>query len=131
MNTESRFLRTILTLDAVTCGVMGAGLLALNSRLDAWLGVPAALTIGTGVFLLAFAAALWTLATRARISPVAVWLVILGNLGWVVASVVVAFGDLFALTGLGVAFIVAQAAAVVVIADLEYVGLRKARPLAA
>ena len=128
MNTESRFLPAILKIDAAACGIMGAGLLALNARLDDWLGTPTALSIGAGVFLLAFAGVLALLASRARISPAVVWVIIIGNLGWVAASAVVAFSDLFALTGLGVAVILAQAAAVVVIADLEYLGLRRALP---
>jgi hypothetical protein len=126
MNTDSRFLRLALRLDSVASGSMGAGILLLNSRLDALLGTPATLTIGTGTFLLVFAGWLWVLAIRTRISPAAVWTVIVSNLGWVAASGVVAFSDAFALTGLGVAFVLAQAAAVVVFADLEYLGLRKA-----
>ncbi|NUT38200.1 MAG: hypothetical protein HOV79_34555 [Hamadaea sp.] len=128
MNTDSRFLRLALKLDAVASGGLGAGTLLLSSQLDQVLGTPVALTVGTGAFLVVFAAGLWVLASRARISPAAVWFVIVGNLGWVAASVAVAVSDAFALTGLGVAFVLAQAAAVVVFADLEYLGLRKARP---
>lgn len=131
MNTDSRFLRLALKLDAVASGGLGAGTLVLSSQLDELFGTPAALTVGTGAFLVLFAAGLWVLASRARISPAAVWVVIAGNLGWVAASVAVALSDAFALTGLGLAFVLAQAAAVVVFADLEYLGLRKARPQAA
>jgi hypothetical protein len=131
MNSDSRLLRFALRLDAAACAGLGVASLALNSPLDRLFGTPPALTVSTGAFLVLYAAGLWLLATRPRIHPAAVWIVILGNLGWVAASVAITVAETFPLTGLGVAFVLAQAVAVVALADLEYLGLRKIRTRAA
>jgi hypothetical protein len=125
MNTDSRLLRLALRLDAAACAGLGAASLALNSPLDELLGTPPALTIAAGAFLVPYAAVLWLLAGRPRINPAAVWVVIVGNLGLVAASVAITLTGTFPFTGLGIAFVLAQAAAVVGVADLEYLGLRR------
>ena len=51
------------------------------------------------------------------------WVVILGNAGWVVGSVLVLL--LASPTAIGYAFVIAQAVVVVFLAELEYMGLRK------
>ena len=117
------FLRRVLWVDTATCAATGA-LLALDDTLLAHLfGLPAALLFASGAALFPIAAfMLWT-ATRSRIPAAAAWLVILGNAGWVLAS----FGvlALLAPTALGQAFVIAQAAAVALLAMLEVVGVRR------
>jgi hypothetical protein len=58
-----------------------------------------------------------------------VWLVIIGNLGWTAQSFAL-LGQL-APTPLGTAFVSVQALAVLGLAGLEYMGLRRARQAAA
>jgi hypothetical protein len=122
---RDNLLRTVLKLDAVATGAMGALIAAGAGVLDGPLGTSAPVLVGVGVFLVAFAAVVWVVATRPEISRPAVWTVIALNLVWVVESVVFATGD--ALTGVGTVLVVAQAAATVLFADLEFVGLRRAR----
>ncbi|GAA3390824.1 hypothetical protein [Cryptosporangium minutisporangium] len=119
-----RLLRLALRIDGVASGALGVGLLALAGVAEDRLGASTALTVSVGIFLVLFGAALVLLAARPRIPPAAVWVIIIGNLGWVAESVILAVSD--DLTGLGVALTLAQAAAVLVFADLEYAGLRRA-----
>jgi hypothetical protein len=122
-----KLLRFALRLDAAASAGLGLLTLALSGRLDEWLGTPTAFTVGVGVFLLIWAAALGLLSMRAQIAASAVWTVIVLNVIWIGASLTVAFSNAFDLTGWGVALFVLQAAPVLLFIDLEYLGLRKAR----
>ena len=119
-------LRLVLRVDAVASGVLGVGLLALSGVSDDLLGASAGFTASVGVFLVVYAAGLVLLAGRPRIAPPLVWVVIVGNVGWTVVSTILAFDG--SLTGLGVALTLAQAAAVLAFAILQFVGLRRATP---
>lgn len=120
-------LRLALKLDAVASGALGALLLVTATVLDDLLGIPLALLVPVGLFLLAYAAFVWIVGTRRRINRTAAWTVVALNLVWVADSVVVVLAGPFPLTGLGVTFILAQAAAVLLFADLQFLGLRRAR----
>jgi len=121
-----RTLRLALKTDAVASGGLGVLALALGGLLDGPLGIPQSFLVAVGVFLLAYAAFLVVIATRPRVIAPAVWLVIVGNAAWVVASVVFAFVDWYPLTTLGVVVVLAQAVAVAVLAEMQVIGLRKA-----
>lgn len=120
-------LRLALKLDAVASGALGALLLVTATVLDDLLGIPLALLVPVGLFLLAYAAFVWIVGTRRRINRTAAWIVVALNLVWVADSVVVVLAGLFSLTGLGVAFVLAQAVAVLLFADLQFLGLRRGR----
>jgi hypothetical protein len=55
-----------------------------------------------------------------------VWGIIALNILWVIDSVVLVAAGWFALTVLGTVFVLVQALAVAIFADLEFVGLRRA-----
>jgi hypothetical protein len=82
--------------------------------------------VPVGVFLAAYAAALWFVGSRPRVSRPAVWVVVVGNLLWVAASVV-AIAGWWSPTAVETAFVLAQAAAVALFAELQFTGLRRAR----
>jgi hypothetical protein len=126
MTANDSFLRLVLKLDAAACGAIAVGSLLLYRTFDQWFGTPAGLSVPVGVFLAGYAAGLIVLTTRREINPWAVRVVVAGNLAWAVASVVLVLADPVGLTGVGVAFVLAQAAAVVVFAELEFIGLRRA-----
>jgi hypothetical protein len=54
-----------------------------------------------------------------------VWIVILGNVAWVLDSALVLVGGFEHPTALGTAYVIAQAVVVAVLAELELTGLRK------
>lgn len=123
------FLKRVLLLDAASCLGMGAGLLIGANALAAPLGLSAALLGGAGLLLLPLGLFIGWLGLRAEAPAVLLWIVILGNLGWVGESLLVAFGQP-GVTALGTAFTIFQAAAVLGLALLEYAGLRAARATA-
>jgi hypothetical protein len=128
-NIHSGLLRLALRLDAAASGAMGLGLAATSTVADSVLGVPAGWLVGIGLGLVAWAVLLAVIA-RGPAPSGAVWSVVAGNAAWVVASVATVVAGWFPLTGLGIAFVILQAAAVVVLLELQYVGLRRMRPLA-
>jgi hypothetical protein len=113
-------LRAFLRLDAVASGALGLAAAAGAGVLDTLLGLPAGLLLGVGVFLVVYAAGLVALAGRTVIPRPATWVVVLGNSAWVLASLGLVVGAWDRLTVLGVAIVLAQAAAVAVFADLQY-----------
>ena len=62
-------------------------------------------------------------AARERISAAGVWLVIVGNGLWVLASLALLFA--VSPTVLGYAFVIGQALIVAVLAEMEYAGLKR------
>ena len=120
------FLRRVLFVDAATCAAMGLGLLAAAGVLAPALGLPALLLQAAGLSLLPTAAFMAWVATRRELSLLGVWVVIAGNALWVVGSAVLLVPGVVSPSLLGYAFVIAQAVAVVLLAELEYVGLSKA-----
>jgi hypothetical protein len=114
-------LRQLLQFDAFTCAAFGILLTIAATPLAAMLGLPRALLFYAGLALIPCAGLMW-LAVRTEATPL-VWAVILGNLAWVAGSVIVAFA--FEPTAIGLAFIVAQALFVGVLALLEWRAARK------
>jgi hypothetical protein len=124
---RDRLLRLSLNGDALASGALGALLAAGGVLLDELLGIPASVLVPVGVFLVAYAAALWYVGSRRRVSRPAVWVVVAGNLAWVAASAVAAAAGWWSPATLGTVVLLAQAAAVAVFAELQFTGLRRAR----
>lgn len=119
------FLRRVLLLDAVASGAMGVGLLLLAATLAPLLELPEALLREAGIVLIPFAAFVGFLSTREHPSRIGVWLVISANAIWTIDSIALSFTSFVAPNAFGHAFIIVQAIAVGVFAELEYLGLRK------
>ncbi len=117
-------LRLTLRLDAVVTGANGAAYLAAAPWLTDLLGVPAGSLRGLGAFLLAYAAGVWLVAARPRVSGVATEVVVGANLLWAAASVAAVVTDRFPLTGVGTAWVLLQAAVVAGFAAAQLAALR-------
>ncbi len=128
--TLSKFLKRILMLDAASCLGMGAALIAGDGALSGLTGVSEPLLAGAGYLLIPLGLFIGWLGSRDAAHAGLVWLVIVGNVGWTLESLVVAFTTA-GITGLGSLFIAGQGAAVLALAALEYVGLRRSRLAAA
>jgi hypothetical protein len=124
------FLRLVLAVDASSSMAMGLGLVSASGLLATWTSVPAPLLFESGVVLIAFAAFVGFLATRAEPSRAGVWIVIALNAIWTLASIALLFTSSINPSLLGSIVIAAQAAAVGVFAELQYLGMRKG-PVAA
>lgn len=120
-----RFLRNVLFADAASCLGTGVLQLAFTDALARLLNLPAPLLTGTGVFLLVYAAAVALVATREPLPRPVVWLLVAGNLGWALGCIALLASGMLAPTGLGMAWVLAQAATVAVLAELQWMGLRR------
>lgn len=120
-------LKSVLALDALTCAVMGVALMAGAPLLETVTAIPAGLSFVAGVLLVPVAAFMAVVAARFTAEPLAVWLVIAGNGGWVAASLVLVGAELIQPNAFGVAFILGQAAAVTGLALMEFGALRATR----
>jgi hypothetical protein len=126
---QNTFLRYALLADAVASGATGLMLIAGAGLLEGLLGLPGALMREAGLVLVPYVAFVAWVGTREAISRPAVQAIIAMNLLWVVGSVA-----LFAFVTpnlLGYAFVIAQAIVVGVFAELQFIGLRRERAVAA
>lgn len=120
---SNSLLRAGLLGDAAASGAMGLLLSAAASPLASLLALPEPLLRGAGLLLLPYAGLVAWLGTRPRLPRWAVLGVIGTNLLWVLDSVLVL--GLASPNGLGVAFVLGQAAAVAAFALLQWAGLRQ------
>lgn len=119
------FLRTVLRIDAATCVATGLLMTAGADLVSTLTQVPSSLFMTAGASLFPIAAFMAITSGRVPGWRLGVWVVILGNVGWVLASVWLLFGGAIRPNALGVAFILFQAGAVAALAALEYVGLQR------
>lgn len=133
--TVSPLLRFALRLDAVASFATGLALTLFFTPLATLFALPATLLLGAGLFSIGYALVIGTMSRKARLPGWTVWAVIVGNFAWALECALLAFGDFAEPTYVGKAFLVLQAAAVFVFAELQWFGLRRsgaaAKPIAA
>lgn len=122
----SNFLRYVLFADAATCLACGLLLSAGGTFLQSLTGLPASLMLYAGLSLFPFAAFLLYAATRKSISKPAIWAIIGLNLLWTIDSFLLLASGYVEPTAFGYAFVIMQAIGVLIFADLEFIGLRRA-----
>jgi hypothetical protein len=125
LSRQNMFLRYALLADAIASGATGLLLIAGAGFLAGLLGLPTALMRAAGVLLVPYVAFVAFVATRETTSRAAVQVVIACNAVWAAASMLLLVTDYVAPTGLGTAFVIAQAAVVAVFGELQFVGLRR------
>lgn len=126
----SPFLRRVLLADAVLSGTTGALMAFAAAPLGRLLGLPPSLLLGAGLICIGFAILVGALAGRAQASRAILWFVVVGNALWAIDSVVLLVTGWVDPTMLGIAFVLFQAAVVAVLAELQFMGLRRAMPAA-
>jgi hypothetical protein len=119
------FLRRALLADAIFSGIAAILLTAGAGVLAPLLELPEALLRETGLFLIAYTALVGWLGSRSSLPKAPVVLVIAGNAAWTVGSIALLLSGSVAPNLPGEAFVVAQAIATGVFAELQYIGLRK------
>lgn len=125
----SSFLRQALLADAVTSTACGVLMLLAAGPLAGMLGLPEALLRIAGAMLLPFAALVAYLSLRPRLPRIAVWAVVLMNGLWAADSVLLLMSGWVAPTAAGYVFVLAQAAVVLMYAELQFMGLRRSDPV--
>ena len=124
-NQSTTFLRNVLLLDAAASGATAALLIAGAGLLDGLLGLPVALMREAGLILVPYVAFVAWVGTREGIARGAVWAIVATNALWAIASVGLLVSGLVAPTILGTAFVIAQAAVVALLGELQYAGLKR------
>jgi hypothetical protein len=121
----SLFLRRAFLADASASGAMAVLLTLGAGPLASLLDLPETLLRETGLFLIAYTALVGWLATRQSMPKLLVIIVIAGNAAWTVVSIGLLFSDALTPNLLGQVFIAAQALVPGVLAELQYIGLRR------
>jgi hypothetical protein len=120
------FLRRVLLIDAGLSGLTALVMLFDAEPLAAWAGLPAGLVQAIGAALVPWAALLGWLGTRAALPRAAIGAVVALNFVWVLDCVLLALGAFGEPLAAGVAVAMVQAVGTFVIAELEWLGVRRA-----
>ena len=125
MINPSLLLRRAIQIDAVVSGAMALPLAFAAAMLAPLLHLPEALLLESGLFLIAYATLVGWLGTRATMPKLLVLVIIIGNALWTLGSIGLLFSGAVTPNLLGQIFVAAQAIAVGVLAELQYIGLRR------
>jgi hypothetical protein len=118
------FLRFALRADATCSGLMGIAGIPLAGWVAEISGTPVAFEYTVGAFFIAFAVGVFALAARPSVKRAGI-VIAAGNLVYTVASVVFVLTDVFPLTGTGVFLTLAVGVYTLIMAELQYQGVRR------
>jgi len=121
----SAFLRRAIQADAIFSGVSAVLLTFGAGDIAPLLNLPEALLRESGLFLIAYTTLVGWLGTRQTMPKALVAIVIAGNAAWTLASITLLFSDAVTPNLLGEAAVAMQAIVVGVLAELQYIGLRR------
>jgi hypothetical protein len=130
MIVPSTLLRRALVLDAIASGGTGVLTAAGAPILAGLCNLPEQLLAYGGLSLLPFAAIVGLLARRDALPAAIVWAVVAYNALWSIDSIVLLFSGWVTPNALGYVFEIGQALVVAVLAEWQYMGLRRSHPLA-
>lgn len=123
--TVTPFLRNALLLDAVASGTTALLVIAGAGMLEPLLGLPSQFMTWAGIALVPFIVMLVVVARRQTTSRMVLVDIIAINALWVVGSFAVLIFAPFEPSLLGILFVTAQALAVALFAELQFIGLRR------
>lgn len=121
---KDAFLRFAMRLDAVLTGLMGILGTAMAPRIAELSGTTPALEYSMGAFFIGYGVAVFALSrlTQVRIPGI---VVVVGNVVYAVGAVAVVLADVWPLTTLGIVLTLGSGVYTLVMADLQYLGLRR------
>lgn len=125
------FLRNVLNIDALVSGAAALVMIVGAPFVAPLTGLPSGLLVGAGLVLVPWVVALVMLARRQTLARLAMIDVIAVNALWVAASFGLLASGYIAPNWLGVAFVSAQAITVAILAELQFIGMRRAQIAAA
>jgi hypothetical protein len=124
-NTPSLLLRRALLTDATLAAISAFALVVAADPLGDLFSLPSAALRIAGVIFIPFAALAGWLGTRPRVHRTLVFVVIVLNALWAVDSVLILLTKWVETTPLGEMFVIGQALVIAVIAEVEFLGLRR------
>ncbi|MDX1890498.1 hypothetical protein [Mycolicibacterium sp. 050158] len=117
-------LRFAMRLDAVLSGVMGVAGLALAPRMAELSGTTATVEYSLAVFLVAYGVVVYGLSSMRHLRMPGI-AVVAGNVLYTVGAVAVVLAGVWPLTTFGVVLTLGSGVYTLVMADLQYLGLRR------
>jgi hypothetical protein len=124
--TKDAFLRFAMRLDAVLTGLMGIAGVAVAPRIAELSGTTPALEYSMGTFFIAYGVAVFALSLMKHVLRPGV-AVVVGNVVYTVAAVGVVLAGVCPFTTMGVVLTLGSGVYTLVMADLQYLGLRRMR----
>lgn len=124
--TKDAFLRFAMRLDAVVSGLVGVVGVALAPRIAEMSGTTAALEYSIGVFFIAYGVAVFALSRMAHVRTAGI-AVTIGNVVFTVGAVVIVLAGIWPLTTTGIVLTLGSGVFTLVMADLQYLGVRRLR----
>jgi hypothetical protein len=124
--TRDSFLRFALRLDAVISGLLGVVGVVLAPRIAELSGTTPAFEYTLSALFIAYGVAVVALSRRPSVRQTGV-AVVVGNLVYTAASVIMVLAGVFPLTTTGVVATLGSGVFTLVMADLQYLGLRRLR----
>ncbi|OBI41206.1 hypothetical protein [Mycobacterium sp. E796] len=124
--TRDGVLRFAMRADAVISGLVGLAGIPLAGRLADLSGTTKAFEYGMAAFLIAYGVAVMGLAALPSVRRAGMG-VIVANLLYTAAAIVLVLADVFPLTSAGVVLNLAAGAYTLIFAELQYQGWRRAR----
>lgn len=124
---KDSFLRFALRLDALCSGVMGVVGIALAPTLARWSGTTTAFEYSLSGFFVVFGLTVFGFSMRKAVRETGI-VIAIGNVAYSVATVVFVLSGVMPLTTVGIVLTLATGVYTLVMADLQYLGLRRMRP---
>ncbi|OBF89664.1 hypothetical protein A5790_18560 [Mycobacterium sp. 852002-51152_SCH6134967] len=118
------FLRFALRTDALASGLMGVAGVALAGWLAETSGTPIAFEYTVSAVFIAFAIGVFALAALPTVKATGT-VIAIGNVAYTVATVVFVLADVFPLTTAGVVLTLATGVYTLIMAELQYQGIRR------
>lgn len=123
---KDAFLRFAMRLDAVITGVMGVAGLLLAPRIAELSGTPMTFEYSMAAFFVGYGIAVYALSRMVRVRTPGI-AVIAGNVLYAVGAVAMVLAGVWPLTTTGIVLTLASGVYTLVMADLQYLGLRRLR----
>lgn len=121
---KDAFLRFAMRLDAVITGVMGVAGLLLAPRIAELSGTPMTFEYSMAAFFVGYGIAVYALSRMVRVRTPGI-AVIAGNVLYAVGAVAMVLAGVWPLTTTGIVLTLASGVYTLVMADLQYLGLRR------
>jgi hypothetical protein len=120
------YLRLALRADAILSGVCGVAIAAAAAPLSGYTGIPKSVDYAIGVGFILYGLVVFGLAARPRVRGAGIGVAIANAVG-TVAAVAVVLADVLPLSTAGVVLTLATGVYTAVMADLQYLGVRRIR----
>ena len=124
--TKDAFLRFAMRLDAVLTGIIGIAGVAMAPRIAELSGTTTTVEYSMGAFFIAYGIAVYALSRMTHVRTPGV-VVTVGNVVFTVAAIAVVLAGVWPLTTVGVVLTLGSGVYTLVMADLQYLGLRRMR----